>query len=89
MLIVRPLVDMASSGANAIPFAIPTKMKAWLYSQYGKPADVLKLEPDIAVPQVSDDQVLIKVAAAALNPVDAKRMLGFFKDTDSSFPVSL
>lgn len=80
---------MASSGTSAIPQTLPTKMKAWLYSQYGKPADVLKLEADVAVPQVNDDQVLIKVVAAALNPVDAKRMLGWFKDTDSSFPVSL
>lgn len=77
---------MASSGA--VPqITVPTKMKAWVYSQYGNPGDVLKLEPDVAVPEVNDDQVLIKVVAASLNPVDAKRMLGLFKDTDSSLPT--
>lgn len=33
-------------------------------------------------------QVLVKVAAAALNPVDFKRRQGYIKDTDSPFPVS-
>lgn len=66
---------------------IPSKVKAWVYGQYGKPEDVLKLESDVAVPDVNDDQVLIKVVAAALNPVDTKRMAGLFKATDSPLPV--
>jgi NADPH:quinone reductase-like Zn-dependent oxidoreductase len=43
-------------------------MKAIVYHSYG-PADVLKCE-DIAKPIPKDDQVLIKVHAAALNPID-------------------
>ncbi|KAK9272466.1 hypothetical protein L1049_002839 [Liquidambar formosana] len=66
--------------------SIPSEMKAWVYAEYGG-ADVLKLDSSISVPQVKDDQVLIKVVAAALNPVDAKRMLGFFKSTDSPLPT--
>lgn len=62
-------------------------MKAWVYEEYGSPTDVLKLKSDVPVPEVEDDQVLIKVEAAALNPVDYKRMLGFFKATDSSPPT--
>lgn len=71
----------------ATPANIPTKMKAWVYSQYGKPEDVLKFESEVDVPDVKDDQVLIKVVAAALNPVDSLRMLGFFKDTDCPLPI--
>src|SRR3954465_6271059 len=48
-------------------------MKAIVYHRYGA-ADVLKCE-DIAKPIPKDDQVLIKVRAAALNPLDW-RMIG-------------
>ncbi|GLT43445.1 hypothetical protein SLA2020_173920 [Shorea laevis] len=56
--------------------SIPSKMKAFVYSENGNPADVLKLKTDIAVPELEEDQVLVKVVAAALNPIDFKKMLG-------------
>lgn len=49
-------------------------MKAIVYHSYGA-ADVLKCE-DIAKPIPNDDQVLIKVHAAALNPLDWRMMKG-------------
>ncbi|XP_027077103.1 2-methylene-furan-3-one reductase-like [Coffea arabica] len=58
-------------------------MKAWVYGQYGKPEDVLKLKSEVDVPDVNDDQVLIKVVAASLNPIDFKHMHGYFKAIDS------
>jgi len=58
-----------------------------VYSDYGG-VDVLKLESNIVVPEIKEDQVLIKVVAAALNPVDAKRRQGKFKATDSPLPVN-
>ncbi|KAK9090439.1 hypothetical protein Sjap_023616 [Stephania japonica] len=61
-------------------------MKAWVYSEYGG-VDVLKLDSSVSVPEVKEDQVLVKVAAAALNPVDFKRRLGKFKATDSPLPL--
>lgn len=67
--------------------ATPAKMKAWVYSQHGKPEDILKFESEVDVPDVKDDQVLIKVVAAALNPIDALRMLGVI-NTDSPLPVN-
>lgn len=48
---------------------------------------MLKLNDAAAVPDIADDQVLVRVAAAALNPVDAKRRAGKFKATDSPLPV--
>lgn len=62
-------------------------MKAWVYNEYGG-VEVLKFEADFPVPEVKDDQVLVKVAAASLNPVDYKRRLGNFKAIDSKPPVT-
>ena len=75
---------MASNASD-----LPSKMKAWAYAEYGKSSDVLKLDADAAVQKPNDDQVLLKVVAAGINPIDYKRMLGYFKDTDSPLPVSL
>ncbi|KAK3413227.1 hypothetical protein EUGRSUZ_I01801 [Eucalyptus grandis] len=66
---------------------IPSKIKAWVYAERGNPVDVLKLVPDVGVPEIKEDQVLVKAVAAALNPVDFKRALGFFKHTDSLPPI--
>jgi len=41
----------------------------------------------VAVPEVKEDQVLIKVVAASLNPIDSMKMSGFLKDTDTPFPT--
>ncbi len=47
-------------------------MKAILFYQYGSP-DVLKLE-EVEKPTPKDNQVLVKVVAAAVNPLDWHRM---------------
>lgn len=62
-------------------------MKAWTYSEYGG-VEVLKLESNVEVPELKDDQVLIKVVAAALNPIDFRRRLGVLKAVDSPLPVT-
>ncbi len=49
-------------------------MKAILYREYGPP-DVLRLE-DTEKPQLEDDRVLLKVRAAAANPLDWHYMRG-------------
>ncbi|XP_016649272.1 PREDICTED: 2-methylene-furan-3-one reductase-like [Prunus mume] len=70
--------------AAALSDSIPSVNKAWVYSEYGQSADVLKFDPSVAVPEIKEDQVLIKVVAASLNPIDFKRMLGYFKEIDST-----
>ncbi|POO03393.1 Alcohol dehydrogenase superfamily, zinc-type [Trema orientale] len=65
----------------------PCVTKAWIYSEYGKSSDVLKFDNNVTVPNLKEDQVLIKVVAASLNPVDFLRMLGLFKAIDSPPPT--
>ncbi|KAH9311240.1 hypothetical protein KI387_026275, partial [Taxus chinensis] len=59
--------------------------KAWFYNEYG-PTEVLHCG-EYPVPELGANQVLVRVRAAALNPVDFKRRNGLFKDIDSEFPA--
>ncbi len=64
-----------SSCGSALPAPDNGKlMKAIVYRCYGPP-DVLKFE-DIAKPSAADDEVLIKVHAASVNPLDWHYMRG-------------
>lgn len=76
----------ASAEASKVS-SVPSQMKAWIYGDYGG-VDVLKFDTNVSVPELKEDQVLIKIIAAALNPVDFKRRLGKFKNTDSPLPVN-
>lgn len=49
-------------------------MKAIVFTEYGRP-DVLQLE-EVATPTPKDDEVLIKVQAASVNPLDWHKMRG-------------
>lgn len=65
--------------------AIPAMHKAWLYSEVGAAREVLHLK-EIAVPEIGPKQVLVKLEAAALNPLDNKRRIGYL-DKNSPLPV--
>src|SRR5687768_4475488 len=65
--------DKPCSAPAALP-AGSESMKGLVARCYGAP-DVLKLE-QIAKPMPADDQLLVKVHAAALNPVDWHYMRG-------------
>lgn len=67
--------------------ATPT-MKAVVIHEYGGP-EVLKYE-DIPQPEPKDDQLLIRVIAAGVNPVDGMIRSGMFaKNGNRSFPIIL
>lgn len=57
-------------------------MKAIRIHEFGGP-DVLQLE-DIAIPQPADDEILIKVYASSVNPVDQKIFAG---EAQQKFPI--
>jgi NADPH:quinone reductase-like Zn-dependent oxidoreductase len=64
-------------------------MKAVVLHEYGGP-EKLKLEDNVADPQVSGDTVLIAAAAASVNPIDWKVRSGARqKDFPLSFPAIL
>jgi NADPH:quinone reductase-like Zn-dependent oxidoreductase len=44
-------------------------MKAILYPRYGPP-DVLQLK-EVAIPKLADHEVLVKLCAASVNPLDS------------------
>nr|GEU65617.1 2-methylene-furan-3-one reductase-like [Tanacetum cinerariifolium] len=52
-----------------------------------RPVSVPPATSYVPVPSIHDDLVLVKVVAAALNPIDFKRRLGALKATDSPFPI--
>lgn len=69
--------------------ATPSVNKGWIYSEYGKTGEVLKLVENVGVPDLKEDQVLIKVVAAALNPIDFKRTLGFLRSLNDTPPPAV
>jgi len=66
--------------------AVPAVHEAWVYRELGAAKDVLKLE-QIPVPPVKPTEVLIKVKAAGLNPIDGKRYQGYLGDANSPLPI--
>tara|TARA_B110000208_G_scaffold115283_1_gene141548 strand:+ start:455 stop:700 length:246 start_codon:yes stop_codon:yes gene_type:complete len=61
-------------------------MKAAVYAEYGGP-EVLVMKDDVPIPTPSATQVLIKVAAAGINPVACKIRAGYIKDWPQTLPM--
>ena len=75
----------STNNCSSLTAAQGDRMKAIVYCDYGSP-DVLKLE-EIAKPVPNDDQVLIKVRAASVNPYDWHFLRGtpYIMRTESGF----
>eukprot|EP00873_Tetraselmis_striata_P011999 jgi/Tetstr1/432263/TSEL_002298.t1 len=67
-------------------------MIAARYATYGAPSEVLEVRADVAVPGqggLREDEVLVRVEAAALNAADHKGMAGFYWRTQKrELPVT-
>ena len=93
MRIARDLTLLAALTASPILLAISTAesttstMKAVVIYEYGGP-QVLKYE-DIPRPEPKDDQLLIHVIAAGVNPVDGMIRSGMFANEKRAFPIIL
>ncbi len=73
------LADDASSAARSTPTPVtvqPRAMKAIVAYRYGRP-DVLELR-DVDMPVIEDDQVLVRVHASSVNPVEWYGVTGLY-----------
>ena len=67
--------------------------KAWFFNQYGSieygSIDVFQFLQfgELPVPKPGPGHLLVKIRAAALNPLDYRRLGGFYRSVDSDFPV--
>lgn len=67
------------SDTKSNTYEIPSTMKVAQQNSYGEVRDVLTLRDDIPVPQqLSSNQILVRVYAAAMNPIDYKLLNGNF-----------
>jgi NADPH:quinone reductase-like Zn-dependent oxidoreductase len=63
--------------AKTTTYSIPSVMKAAQHNTYGEARDVLTLRDDVPVPrELSSKQILIRVNAASINPIDWKLLNG-------------
>jgi NADPH:quinone reductase-like Zn-dependent oxidoreductase len=73
--------------AVLFPQSVKPTMKAVVIHKYGGP-EVLKYE-DVPRPEPKDDQFLIRVIAAGVNPVDGMIRSGMFANEHRAFPIIL
>src|ERR1700720_2088279 len=80
--------SIAALAATSLGQADKTTMKAIVIHEYGGPG-VLKYE-DVPRPEPKQDQLLIRVIAAGVNPVDGMIRSGMFaKGENRAFPIIL
>jgi NADPH:quinone reductase-like Zn-dependent oxidoreductase len=81
-LAAAPVLSTTSTAASATPI-----MKAIVIHEYGGP-EVLKYE-DVPRPEPTDNQLLVRVIAAGVNPVDGMIRSGLFANEKRAFPMIL
>src|SRR5206468_12906390 len=91
MRVEKALTFVAALVASPFVAAIPTAqsatrtMKAVVIHEYGGP-EVLKYE-DVPRPEPKDDQLLVRVIAAGVNPVVGPIRSGMFDNENRNFPI--
>jgi NADPH:quinone reductase-like Zn-dependent oxidoreductase len=84
--LIAALVSAVTALGNA-PGPESAKMRAVVIDAYGGP-EVMKLE-EVARPEPADDEVLIRVVAASINPVDVAIRKGYLAKLVGGFPLIL
>src|SRR5204862_7203418 len=80
--------SIAALAATSLGHADKPTMKAVVIHEYGGP-EVLKYE-DVPQPEPKEDQILVRVIAAGVNPVDGLIRSGMFaKHEKAIFPMIL
>jgi NADPH:quinone reductase-like Zn-dependent oxidoreductase len=82
VLAALPVVINIPAAQSSTPM-----MKAVVIHEYGGP-EVLKYE-DVPRPEPQADQILVRVVAAGVNPVDGMIRSGMFADEKRAFPIIL
>ena len=68
------LARRCAGGSTAA--ALPEKMRAILVPEYGD-ASVLRIADDVPIPQLGAHDVLVRVSAAGVNPLDCRVRASF------------
>jgi NADPH:quinone reductase-like Zn-dependent oxidoreductase len=84
--LVVVLVCMVTA-LEGVPASENAKMRAIVIRAYGGP-EVMKLE-EVARPEPAEDEVLIRVVAASINPVDVAIRKGYWAKLVGGFPLIL
>lgn len=70
--------------SDALTFLLPQKMKAARFNEYNGP---IVLESQVPVPSIGDEDALVKITYATINPLDLLVYKGYFRQLSPwSFP---
>ena len=70
------MIAVEETGVDSAASREPNRMKAIVHERYGRP-EVLELR-DVDVPVIEGDQVLVRVRASSVNPVEWYGVTGLF-----------
>ena len=65
----------SSTNPTTLQTHVPTTQHAVFIREFGEP-EVMQYQDNVAIPELQDDQVLVKIAYAGINPVDYKTRQG-------------
>ena len=65
----------SSTNPTTLQTHVPTTQHAVLIREFGEP-EVMQYQDNVAIPELQDNQVLVKIAYAGINPVDYKTRQG-------------
>jgi NADPH:quinone reductase-like Zn-dependent oxidoreductase/uncharacterized protein YndB with AHSA1/START domain len=79
-LMARVLAGRAAVGLENLKRLLETgreRMRAMRLERFGAPAEALSLVEDAPLPTMSPDDVLVRVVASSVNPIDCRRRGGY------------